>query len=97
MVLVNDREELAALYVSEFEKHIFEPFTKRQREMVILVCSGITTTKDLANMCGIGNRTVERHLTGVFQKAGIDGANHGKLAALVSDVVFKYHPAITHG
>ncbi len=88
------RQQVIEAYVVEYERHLFEPFTDRQREIVVLVCSGISTLRKLGTVLGIDPRTVERHLGAIYERTGIEGDSIGKQAVLVSEVAFRYHPPL---
>jgi DNA-binding CsgD family transcriptional regulator len=54
--------------------------TPRQREIVALVVNG-ATNKTIAELLGISERTVEVHLTTIYQRAGIE--NRASLVSLL--------------
>lgn len=55
-------------------------FTEREREVVRLVCAGLYN-REIAEAMFISPKTVERHLTQIFRKAGV--RSRAALAALL--------------
>ena len=57
------------------------PLSVREREIAILVAEG-TPNRTLAELFGINQRTVEKHLTSIYAKLGL--RNRSELAALMA-------------
>jgi len=85
---VSDREGIARMMVADFSDRMIEPLTRRESEIVALMCTGVNN-EGISSRLGITYRTVEKHCTNIFIKAGFHGRGTGKRARLAVAVFFE--------
>jgi two-component system nitrate/nitrite response regulator NarL len=61
--------------------------TPRESEIMTLICTGVTTTRKVAEEMGIKERTVKFHLNHIYEKTGLSDRSSLILAALAGDIL----------
>lgn len=84
---MSDRLQRISSALYAYEVTFAHRLTPRQHQIAVWICAGYTT-KEISELAGIAQGTVDRHGGEIYIKAGIFGKTISKRTILISNVAF---------